>query len=84
MLWAIVIFASVSYLYAINKTAVLGFEYRSVEKRVSELRQENEQLRIKEAELKSLYRIEEASRNLQMVEYQNLSYLEDHGVMALR
>lgn len=72
------------YLNTINKTAVQGFAIRKAENRLAELREENNQLKIQEAELKSLYRIEETSRRLNMFEPQQVSYLEATGPLALK
>jgi len=78
-----VVMAGVFYLYAINGGASKGVEMRIVEKEITDLKNANEQLRIKEAELKSLYRVEEASKNLNMTILQNIDYVEDNGHVAL-
>lgn len=72
------------YLYATNKVAVQGYAIRSAEKEIARLKQDNNQLRIQEAELKSLYRIEESGKRLNMFEPENVSYIEDANAIALR
>ena len=86
---SLLVFGSVAllgsfYLYSINKTAVLGFSIRTAENKVATLRQENNQLKIKEAELKSLYRIEETGQRLNMFEVQQVRYLDESSPLALR
>jgi uncharacterized membrane protein (DUF106 family) len=72
------------YLYFINSSAVKGYEMRSVEKEITDLKKESEELRMKEAELKSLYRIEESSKELNMAQTSQVSYIEEKGPMAMR
>lgn len=72
------------YLYFINSSAVKGYEMREIEKEITDLKKEDEQLRMKEAELKSLYRIEESSRQLNMAETSQISYIEEKGPMAMK
>lgn len=80
----VVLLLGAFYLYATNKVAVQGFGIREAEKRVAQLGQENNQLRIREAELKSLYRIEETGKRLNMFEPAEVSYIEENGPLALR
>lgn len=72
------------YLYSINSSAVKGYQVRQVEKEIQELKKENDNLKIKEAELKSLYRIEESSKNLNMEDLKNVSYIEQTGPVAMK
>lgn len=80
----LLIIAAAVYLYSINSSAVKGYQIRQAEKKVLELRKENENLKIKEAELKSLYHIEESSRNLNMESLKNVSYIQETGPMAMK
>lgn len=80
----LVVVLGASYLYATNKVAVQGFAIRSAEKEIAQLKQDNNQLRIEEAELKSLYRIEEAGKRLNMFEPMEVIYIEDSNSIALR
>lgn len=70
-------FSGLFYIYSVNQTAVKGLAIRSAEKEVMQQRKDNESLKIKEAELKSLYRIEDSSKNLNMVDATNVKYLEE-------
>lgn len=78
-----VVMAGVFYLYVTNGGASKGVEMRIVEKEITNLKNSSERLRIREAELKSLYRVEEASKNLNMTTLQNVDYVEDNGHVAL-
>lgn len=72
------------YLYFTNSSAGKGYEMRQVEKDISELKKESEQLRIKEAELKSLYHIEESSREFNMADANKISYIEEKSPVAMK
>ena len=80
----VVLFLGAFYLYATNRVAVQGFGIREAEKQVAQLSQDNNQLRIREAELKSLYRIEETGKRLNMFEPLKVTYIEENGPLALR
>lgn len=75
-------FSGLLYLYSINHTAVKGLEIRTIEKEISQMQNENENLKIKEAELKSLYKIEESSKNLNMSQLKDVKYIEETGPVA--
>lgn len=68
----------VAYLGIINTTAVKGYEVRSVEERINELKKENKQLQIEEAELNSFYNIKDNIGNLNMVEAEEVVYIDDN------
>jgi hypothetical protein len=77
-------FAGLFYIYSVNQTAIKGIAIRDAEKLVAEKGKFNESLKIKEAELKSLYRIEDASKQLNMIDATNVQYLEDGITVAFR
>ncbi|MFA6184043.1 MAG: hypothetical protein WC682_02985 [Parcubacteria group bacterium] len=73
-----------AYLGIINTTAVKGYEVRKVEQRIEDLKKENEQLKIQEAELNSFYNIKDNIGNLNMVEVKDVTYIDDNeDAMAL-
>ena len=76
-------FSGLFYIYSVNQTAVKGIETSRIQKQIDEKRKENEALKIKEAELESLYRIEDASKQLEMVSSANVSYIEESPTVAL-
>jgi len=75
-------FSGLFYIYSVNQTAVKGIAIRNAEKEVAAQEKNNESLKIKEAELKSLYRIEEASKQLNMVDAAGVKYLEETPAVA--
>lgn len=83
---ALLVVASAVYLYTINTSAVKGYEIRNLEKEIAELKKENKQLRIKKAELNSLYKIEKERDNLEMSETQpeEIVYIEENSPVALK
>lgn len=84
ILVVLIVIAGLYYMYSINCSAVKGYQARQIEKEIKTLREENEKLRIKEAQLKSLHYIEETSRNLNMAETVNVSYIEETGPVAYK
>lgn len=79
-----IILSGIIYMYSINNSAVKGYKIRQTEKEISSLKKANEQLKIKEAELKSLYYIEEISKKLNMTELNNISYIDETGPVAYK
>ena len=78
-----VIFAGI-YLYFINNSATKGYQMRQIEKEISDLQKENEQLKIREAELKSLYQIEASSKELNMAETVQVGYIDEKSPVAMK
>lgn len=72
------------YLYSVNQNAVQGYHMRTLEKEIAVLKQKNAELRITEADLRSLQRIESLEGELQMQKLENVKYLEERGPVALR
>lgn len=73
------------YLGIINVSAVKGYEIKKVEQKIEELKKENKQLQIQEAELNSFYNIKDNIGNLNMVEVEDVVYIDDsEGAVALK
>lgn len=72
------------HLYSVNQSAVQGYHMRSIEKEIAVLRQENADLKIEEADLRSLNRIESAGEELRMQKADEERYLEARGPVAMR
>jgi cell division protein FtsL len=76
------------YLFTINHTAVQGYAIRSAEREIAQAKEENQRLKIEEAELRSLERIESARDRLHLVAVapgsDTVSYIEAPGPLALR
>jgi hypothetical protein len=78
------IFAGILYLFSINSTAVKGLEIRKIENEIAQMQKQKESLKIKEAELKSLYKIEQSSKDLKMLEFKNVQYIDESPQMAIK
>jgi hypothetical protein len=73
------------YLYSVNQNAVQGYHMRTLEKEIDALKEKNAELRITEADLRSLHRIEEVtSQQLEMQKPDTIKYIEEHGPVAIR
>ncbi len=72
------------YLFTVNSSAVKGYQIRQIENEITDLKKENEKLRIKEVELKSLDRIEAGTKEINMQELKNISYVEEPSPLALK
>lgn len=79
----IVFVAGGCYLYSVNRTAVQGYHMRALEQGIGKLKQENAELKITEADLRSLYRIEASEEARSMQKLENIIYLEERGPVAL-
>lgn len=73
------------YLYSVNQSAVQGYHMRTLEREIDQLKQENAELRITEADLRSLHRIEASQETLKLEKLDTVKYLEERdGQVALK
>jgi len=73
------------YLYTVNQNAVQGYHMRTLEREIATLSQKNAELKIVEADLRSLHRIEEVSIDrLEMQKFENVKYLEEPALLSAR
>lgn len=72
----------IGYLCMVNRNAVAGYSVRMAEKQVTELSVEAQKLRIREAELRSLYGLENASSQLDMRPIEGAVSLDAPGPVA--
>lgn len=72
------------YLFVVNRSAVQGYKIRSLEADIDRLKQQNAELKIAEADLRSLYRIESSEEARAMQKLDNVIYLEQRGAVAMR
>lgn len=79
-----VIFISAFYLFQVNNLAIKGYEVKDLENKLSELKKNSKEMQIKEMELRSMYAIETAAKNFNLVDSNNAAYLEINGPVALR
>lgn len=78
-----IIVAIFSYIFSINSAAIKGYNFRKTENELNSLIKANEDLKIKEAELRSLRNVEEASKKLNMAEIKSISYIQETSPFAL-
>ncbi len=71
------------YLFAVNQNAVRGYQIRTLEKEISSLKEKNTELKIAEADLRSLYRIESNGAGLEMEKLDLVKYLDEPGPVAV-
>ena len=76
--------AGVFYIFEVNNVATQGYTIRDLEKQAQELRDENEKLKIREAELRSMYNIEQRTKDLNMIAPKDVSYLSLPGNVAMK
>ncbi len=84
VLAALVCVAGIFYIFEVNNLATKGYEIGNLEKELDKLKKENENLRIQEAELKSMYKIEEKTKDLNMIVPGDISYINLPGDMAMK
>lgn len=70
---------SLFYLAQIFKSSTKGYDVSELEKKVTELKEQNTKLEIEAAELKSFKNIEESANQLNMVSISNIIYLTSSG-----
>jgi cell division protein FtsL len=74
----------VFYIFEVNNMATKGYEIDKLEKQLNDLKKENERLQIEAAELKSMYKIEEKTKELNMIAPKGVSYLSLPGDVAMK
>lgn len=79
---AMLFVVTAGYLFSVNRNAVAGYSLRTAEKRMLELGTEAQKLRIREAELRSLYGLEEASSRLDMKPIEDATLIDESGTVA--
>jgi len=73
-----------AYLYQVNDLATKGYEMREVETKIAKLEKESKSMQIKEVELRSMYNLERATKDLDLVTAQNITYIEMDGPVAMK
>ncbi|GEM_PF-2241543 len=64
------------YLVQVNSYSTKGFEIKSLEKKISQLKEEQKQLQIQSAELQSFQRIQGDAAVVNMVPVSTISYIQ--------
>lgn len=81
---ALVCLLGVFYIFEVNNMATKGYEIKALENQMSELKKENEKLKIQEAQQRSMYNIEEKTKELNMIVPKDVSYLNLPGDVAMK
>ncbi len=84
LLVVLICMAGVLYIFEVNDRATLGYKYKQKEQKIQELKDQNAKLKIREAELRSMYNIEQKTKELNMIVPQNISYMSLPGNMAMK
>lgn len=74
----------VAYIFQVNRVATMGYEIRKQENSIEELKQQNERLKIRAAELKSIYNIETDQAEMEMLKPSEVSYVEVQNPVAMK
>lgn len=81
---ALVCALGVFYIFEVNNLATKGYEIDKLEKQLNDLKKENDRLQIEAAELKSMYNIEEKTKELNMIVPKDVSYMNLPGNVAMK
>lgn len=81
---AIIVFSGTYYLFQVNSLASKGYELKELQNKVATLEEANKKGRIKEVELMSMYNIEKVTENLDLVNLNDVTYLELNGPVAMK
>lgn len=84
ILAAAIIFSGAFYLFQVNSIATQSFEINKIENTIQDVEKENKKLKIKEIELKSMYNIEKATQEFNLVSPEDISYVEIDGPVAMK
>ncbi len=76
------LFSAGLYLASINKNAVYGYQVRTFEREIANLKKENDALRIREADVRSLEKTKEASARMGMERSLDVKIVERDGSVA--
>jgi hypothetical protein len=84
VLCAITLIAGAVYLYQVNDLATKGYEIKEIETKITDLEKESKKMQIREVEIRSMYSLEKATQNLELVSPENVSYLEMDSPVAMK
>lgn len=80
----VVAILGIIYLYQVNDLATKGYEVKEIEKEIMQLKKDNEENKIREVELRSMYNVEKATKDFNLVNSENISYLEIKSSVAMK
>ena len=72
------------YLYQVNNIATKSYEIRDLGNQIQQLDKESKKMEIREVELRSMYNIEKASQDLNLVNSNDVTYVEIGSPVAMK
>ena len=84
ILAAVVVFSGAFYLFQVNSLTAKGYELKELQNNLAILQETNKKNRIQEVELMSMYNIEKFTENLNLVDLNDVTYLELNGPVAMK
>ena len=81
---ALFLFSAGNYLFSVNQNAVHGYRIRALEKEITVLKKESSQLRVSEAEARSLERMKDAGARMGMERATDVISVEREEVVAMK
>ncbi|HLN18882.1 MAG TPA: hypothetical protein VK255_01800 [Patescibacteria group bacterium] len=72
------------YLYQVNDLATKGYEIKDMETQIQQLQKEGKKMQIREIELRSMYNLEKATQDLDLINAQNVTYVEMKSPVAMK
>lgn len=84
VLFFILISLILFYAFTINRVATMGYDIKVTEKKINDLKNDNDNLKIKISELKSINVLENKALEIGMVEPQEVDYLNVVEGLALK
>ncbi len=76
MLSLFVFLSGIVYVLETNRLAAMGNERRKAKEKLESLKKENEQMKLKEAQLRSIYELEKARKSLSLKKPEKVEFLE--------
>lgn len=76
---ALLVILSVVYLWQVNSLTTKGYEIRTLERKIVELKEQQKRLELESASLQSIQRIEEASKTLNLVPSKQMDFPKQNG-----
>lgn len=76
MLGTLIAVAAFMYISQINHAATMGYEIKKLETQRNDLQRQNDRLKIRSAELKSIYNIDYQNQEMQMKKPAEVGYIE--------
>jgi cell division protein FtsL len=85
LIFVLIIFFGIMNLIILNKASTRGYELRNLERRITELKKENQRLNLEISRLSSPQLLEESAKNLGMEQIRKIRYFSPtNGILVVR